>query len=500
MRSLVLTTLITSLLMVGCSDFGDLNEDPNNPAQPRTDLLLSQAEKSVGSAIGTVTGNLYVQYLAETQYTEESRYDGINYDWDRWYTTEYTTVSDRTVADGPLFDLQTIIDLNSNPDTRDESYVLAGGSNTNQLAVARILKTYFFHMMTDRWGNIPYSEALQGNDELTPAYDPQQAIYDSMLTTLQNAASNLNTNQATVSGDFLFDGDLEKWRLFANTLRMRMAMRLTEVNASKAQSHFMDAYNNGYLQETAWFPFQASANNENPWYSRFETRTDYAISNTLGDTMLALDDMRVTAYADPAGDLDDEDGTTEMSEISTMPYGVDGETAGAISATAVSFPGMAMRAQGADLPIISMAEVHFMLAEAAQRGWNVSGSAQAHYESGIQASWEQWGVYNQSDFQAYMNQSEVQYDANNWRQSIGFQKWIALYPIGYQGWSEWRRLGYPELEPAPAAFEGRDIPVRQGYPGSEPDLNSSNYQEAVSEQGDGSFDPLATHVWWDTTP
>lgn len=476
--------------MVGCSDFGNLNEDPNNPTQPRTDLLLTEAEKDVGTMVGTVTGTLYSQYISETQYTDDSRYSSVSFDWSYWYANN-----------GPLQNLQTIIDLNSNEETSGESYVLAGGSNTTQLAVARILKTYYFHIITDRWGPVPYQEALQGNENLTPAYDAQSDIYEHMLSTLETANQNLESaisnGETPPTGDFLFDGDLEKWQNFANSLRMRLALRIADVNGSMAQSHFESAYDNGHLQESFMFPFLEESNNENPWFSRFRTRTDYAISNTISDTMKALNDHRLLKYADPAPNHDDGDGDIEFSDINPMPYGLSQDSAGSIPNAEISFPGMAIRQQNAPLPILTMAEIHFMLAEAAERGWNVSGSAEAHYEDGIEASWRQWEVYDSGDFTTYINQPTVQYESANWRAKIGLQKWKALFPLGYESWSEWRRLGQPELEPAPAAQnESGQIPVRHGYPGEEQNLNEDNYKNAVNNLLDGD-DGLDTNVWWD---
>ena len=121
-------TLSLLLVIVGCtSDFGDMNVDPNNPSEALPDLLLTSALKSVSSVVGAPTGALYVQYLAETQYTEDSRYGTEQFDFTSWYT-------------GPLSDCQAII----NSETTD-----------NYKAAARITKAYFMHMMTDRWGMLP---------------------------------------------------------------------------------------------------------------------------------------------------------------------------------------------------------------------------------------------------------------------------------------------------------------------------------------------------------
>lgn len=479
--------IVLTILMVGCGDFGNMNSDPNNPDEPRTDLLLTDAERSVGSYIANTTGVLYSQYFSEVYYTDASLYTNTTFNFNGWYS-------------GVLNNLQTIIDLNENEETRNNSNVLAGGGTQNQIAVAKILQAYFFHMITDRWGMVPYAEALQGEENQTPAYDSMDTIYEGLLTDLREAVNQIN-GEAGPTGDFLFEGDMEKWESFANKLRMRIALRMADAPNTpvNVEQEFMDAYNAGYLEEDAVYPYGSNDANENPWYDRYETRIDYAISKTIADPMKDLEDMRLTVYAADSANSGPHqgDGSHGLDDIEGFPYGLSQTKAGEIGNTSRSLPGNRILQQDAELPIIPMAEVHFMLAEAVERGWGISGTAAEHYENGIQASWEQWGVYNEADFADYMSNAEVDYNQGDWEQRIGFQKWLALFPLGNDAWSEWRRLGYPELDPAPdAANNSGEIPVRVGYPTSESELNTENYEAAVEAQGP---DVLDTHIWWDTT-
>jgi len=472
-----ITAVLLTVLIWGCSDFGSLNEDPNNPSKARTELLLTNAQRSISNYIAAVTGTLYTQYISETQYTDASRYSAVRFSFDFWYSS-------------PLQDLQTIIDLNTNEDTRNA--VLSGGSNANQIGVARILKAYFVHAITDRWGMVPYSEALSGRENLRPAYDTMPQIYESLLTELGEAAAQINPGESAVKGDILFQGDMNRWIRFANSLRMRIALRMADVNSGLASSEFADAYNNGMINSDVMYPYLPEAANENPWYSRFRTRTDYALSETMADTLKSLNDFRVIKFGDPAPDADDGDGVIEMNEIVGMPYGIS--DAGEITNAAISFPGQAIRAQDAPLPIITTAELNFALAEAVERGW-ISGTAEDFYLQGIQDSWEQWGVYDATDYNNYIGQATVAYSSAEWEQKIGYQKWIALFPLGYEAWAEWRRLDYPQLTPAPVPLnDSGQIPVRQAYPSSEAELNAENYEAAVQAQGP---DGLDTQIWWD---
>lgn len=485
MRTLI-TTLLLALLVVGCNDFGDLNQDPNNPDQPRPELLMTEAERSIGDVITQVTPTLYVQYFSEVYYTDASLYSTTTFNFSSWYY-------------GPLNNLQTIIDLNTDEETMNEGYVTAGGSTDNQIATARILRAYFFHFLTDRWGMIPYTDALQGEENQTPSYDTQQDIYADLLNELNEAADQINPGQTGPTGDFLFEGDMERWRTFANSLRMRVALRMADVEPGTAESEFVDAYNAGMIEEDVMFQFGADETNENPWYSAFETRIDYAASETLVDTMQAFNDLRLTHYAADASNPGpwEATGEPEMEDIEGFPYGLAQSDAGEIDNTSRSLPNLRVIQQDAALPIITLAELNFSLAEAAERGWAVDGTAEEFYENGIQASWQQWDVFaeNEDTFEAYLTEDEVVYDSAEWEQRIGYQKWVALFPLGYEAWAEWRRLDYPQLEPAPAALNASgEIPVRHAYPTSETELNAENYEVAVEQQGP---DILDTDLWWD---
>ncbi|SMO91071.1 SusD/RagB family nutrient-binding outer membrane lipoprotein [Gracilimonas mengyeensis] len=481
-RKIAVVALMT-VLFVSCDDFGSTNVDPNNPSEVRTELLLTNAQRDVSDVVGAFMGTLWVQYIAETQYTEDQEYRNTNADFNGWYT-------------GPLQDLQTIIDLNTNEETRGD--VLSGGSNENQIAVARILKAYYMQMITDRWGMIPYSEALQGRDNLQPSYDSQSAIYEDIITELKEAAEQINTGSAAVNGDILFSGDMERWIRFANSLRARAALRLSESDAGLAEAEFADAINDGIIQEDVMYPYLSDADNENPWYTRFRTRTDYAIHETIASYMKDLEDPRVLVYANPAPNYSDGNDVITFDEIRGMPFL---ENAGELENAEISFPGAAIGAggpsvgqQSAPLPIITLAELHFSMAEAVERGW-ISGSAEDHYYSGIEASWNQWGVYDEAAYADFIAQADVAYSSAEWDEKIGNQKWVALFPLGYEAWSEWRRLEYPQLAPNPfAAASFPEIPLRFTYPSSEVSNNTENYNAAVDAQGP---DTPYTQVWWD---
>ena len=464
--------LISVVVMSSCTDdFEEINTNPNQPTSVPTAYLMTRAQRSIMSERFNFTGALYAQHFSETQYTTTSIYGTAEAAFNDYYT-------------GPLMDLQQIINLNTDEATSDVA--AASGANVNQLAVARILKVLTFQMITDMWGEIPYSEALQGVGVITPVYDTQEAIYASFVQELTEAAAQIDVNAAGMEGDVIYGGDMEKWRKFANSLRLRVAMRMSEVNPATAQSVAAAAINAGIFEgnaDNALFAYLSDADNDNPLYAHFITRTDYAISNVLAEFMLNLSDPRLPIYADPAPAHD---------SIIGMPYGVSEAIAGSITNAEISFPGAAVRAATTPGVIMTYSEALFLQAEAIARGW-VSGDPGTTYNEAITANMEYWGV-EAADITTYLAQPGVTYVAADYRQLIGEQLWISLYTNGLEAWFEWKRLDYPTLSPAPDALEGRNIPRRRAYTQREYDLNLENVTAAIARQGE---DLMSTRTWWD---
>ncbi|GLR19428.1 SusD/RagB family nutrient-binding outer membrane lipoprotein [Portibacter lacus] len=454
-------------VLASCGDFGDLNVNPNAPTKVGTETLLTSAQRTVSSAVGAVSPELFVQHMSEITYTEGSRYQDVIADFNGWYT-------------GALANLQHIIDLNENPETAGE--VLSGGSNANQIGVARIMKAYYFDILVQRWGPVPYSEALKGGSNLGPAYDSEASIYADLFKELEEAAAQLGSG--AVAGDIILGGDTDEWKLFANTLRAKIALRLSDVDEGTAKAQFTSAVNAGIFDRTVVYQYLEETANQNPWYGRFVTRQDFAISNTLYDFMIATNDDRLVNFADPAN---------SSGEIVAMPYGLENSD---VAPADVSFPNSTyVRAQGVGIPIFSLAQIEFMLAEAAARGW-ISDDAEAHYNAAIAASMNQWGIDDQDAIDKFIAQDNVAYDAANWKESIGLQKWVALYNQGYDAWVNWRKLDFPVLQPAENPLNvSEQIPLRNMYPESEATVNEENYKAILSTFGGADSDGI--RLYWD---
>ena len=159
------------------------------------------------------------------------------------------------------------------------------------------------HMMTDRWGMLPYSQALLGADNFQPAYDTQEEIYKGLIADLAEAVTLFDAN-SSLNGDLLFSGDVSRWAQWGNTMRMVMALRLSGVDPSYAEEQYTDAISAGVIEADIMYAHLAEDANASPWYTRFVTRTDYAISNTMDDAMTAKGDLRLLKYADPCPDAE----------------------------------------------------------------------------------------------------------------------------------------------------------------------------------------------------
>jgi hypothetical protein len=475
-------TWISFLIILGlssCSKFEEMNYDPNRPSFVPTSALLTQAQANLVYNLNGELAQLgmqYVQYLGQLDYPEKSNYadDGMSS-----FTGIYL---------GGLTDLQEIIDLNQN-DLFIEK-LLQYGNTENQIAVAKILQAWAFHSMTDIWGDIPFSDALKGKvDVITPVYDTQEQIYDGLITMLDDAIAQINTDpQISLKGDLIFNGDMNMWKAFAASLRLRIAMRLSEADDAKANSliddaHFAQAFSNS--DHYAHFVHLNTEAEGNPLYidNYVVGGGDYfAVANTLIDAMLALNDPRIAMYANPA---------ISSGTYVGLTYGLDE----AVSDQDVTMVDNMYGGQTAPTIIMTAAEILFIKAEAAQRGYITGGatSAAQYYEDAIKASMEYNGVAS-GDIDTYLAQANVQYNSANWRELIGTQKWIALYMQGIQAWSEWRRLDFPVLSPGPAAVIPT-IPRRRAYTSDEYSTNRANVEAAAAKLTGG--DKFTERIWWD---
>ena len=377
------------------------------------------------------------------------------------------------------------------------------------MGVARIWRAFIYHRLTDLHGDIPYSEAGKGYIDgiLKPAYDAQQDIYNDMLAEIEAGIGQLGSDSLG-SADLVFQGDVDKWRKFGNSLMLRLAMRLTEADASTAQSYAQKAISGGTMASNSDIAFLQhtlgpEGINKNGHGEVFTADGNMRMSKTFIDFLKGGNDPRLTIMA-----VRRSDKSNAPADIIGMPNGL---TTGALEAKYGTTSGDYAEPNravfgGEDTAMVfqTYAEVEFLKAEAAVRGWH-SGDAATHYNNGVKAAMQMLSMLypnaaSISDAQVSDYLAANPFDSASAMEMIHTQYWAATFLNEYEAFANWRRTGIPSLQPfgGEAVYPGNEtngeIPRRMIWPMSEESTNAENYKAAISRQGPNT---LTTRVWWD---
>ena len=475
MRTKHISLFISGILLLVISSckktLDETNVNPNASEVAQPDYLLTASIKTTADTYWGVANNmnsslLFVQHWAKIQYTDPDRYIFANTDFQELWSTSYG----KGIVN--LNQIITLADAQANP---------------NYKGVALVLRSWVFTLLTDVYGNVPYSQAGNIDQYLLPKYDTQKEVYEGILKDLKTAQDALDPSGKAILGDVIYGNSIASWKKLANSLRLRVALRIAdrEPELSKQVIAAIQTEGGAYISantENAQLNYKTSPN-QNPISNLFDTRDDYRISKTVVDQLTALNDPRLPVYASKAA-------ATQL--YAGVPNGLLTGDAAALGLARTSKPGAYFIAPTAPAVIISYAEVLFDRAEAAARGFTGENAADL-YNQAVDASLTQYGI-STADKATYKALPAVQYDAANYKKSIGNQKWIALFGQGLEAFAEWRRLDYPLLTPAVAGSLNGKIPVRFIYPGTEQSLNPDNYKAAVANQG---ADALTTKLWFD---
>lgn len=479
------------------SDFGDTNVNPNGSSYVSTSTLISTAQARLGNnnfATNTGTTSPSAELLSGyfCQYFSEPTYPGAQI-----YAGNALQVNSAGVYSGILNDLQAVIKRNTGDDTKADA--AKSGSNASQIAMARIMKAFIFWNLTDKWGDIPYFDALKGTEVLNPKYDSQELIYKDLIKELTEAVAQFDGG-IPVAGDLVYSGNEAKWKKLANSLRMLIALRMSKKypGASEyAATEFAAAVAAGdHITDNAdnfkvYYPGNANPFN-NPWYGPANSN-DNGVSKTLTDILTAMADTRVSAYA---------------TNNNGIPYGLDVPVSAAVNWARIL--SSTFKQTNGDVVLVSAASVLLARAEAQERGWITSGTAKASYDAGVAASFAQWGVTMPA---SYLTTGVANYTSGVGVASIGgasvagstattttglqriqLQQYLAYYPLGSQGWANWRRTGFPDIKKTIYAISNREIPRRLTYGTLEYSLNLEQVTQAASSMGGDNQD---VKVWWD---
>ncbi len=431
---------------------------------------------------------LYSQQWAETDYTDESTFHNPESSFYPFYT-------------GALKDLAEIIRLNSDEETIPT--VVGSGMTNNQIAIAKILRSWLFMNVTDIWGDVPYTEALKGEENLLrPIYDSQKEIYSDLIVELIEARDMIvDEGDFPIKGDIIYDGDMTKWKKFSNSILLRIGLRLSEVEPEKGSELVLNSLESGVFdgpEDNAVYKHLDDDSNANRHYLNFLRRNDYGISSTMvsfmqAGTMSDVHDPRIEVYANPAENPEAGKKDSRIPFIENyggMPYGLTTEDASALSNTYSSYPGDAVRSRTTPTIFMSFSEVLFLKAEAMELNW-ILGDPIETMKEGVIANMEYWGI-EESRYSTYVENINIL--SGDVSETILTQKWIALYTQGLTAWSSWRRTGSPKIEPGPFTQDTDEIPRRRAYDSDEYTLNTDNIKRVIDSQGPDSFE---TRVWWD---
>ncbi|MHC0443347.1 SusD/RagB family nutrient-binding outer membrane lipoprotein [Flavobacterium sp. 3-210] len=477
----IIAILAIGLSMTACVN-EDANTDPNSAYTTVPGSLITYAQKELSDYVNTPSVNennfrLTMQYWQETTYVNESNYDFTN-----------RNVSNQIYSDNYVNVLKNLNKakeiINAYAPTASE---LADWpvNKKNQLAIIEIMQVYTYQLLVDTFGNIPYTQAADLNKYPLPAYDDGATIYQDLITRITAATANL-TNVAEdhdfpsfTKGDKYYNGDIPSWRIFANSLKLKLAIGIADSNPSLAQTTANAAIAAGVMTSPAnngHFPYLPDSPNYNPLYENLEAsgREDFVGGKTLVDYMNASNDPRRPGYF-----------TTKGGQYIGLPIGEGGEFADYSHAGDYAYT--------PDTPgnILTYTEVAFYVAEANAR-WNTA-AAPAAYNAAVTASILEWGG-TAAEATAYL--ATKPYDPVNWKKSIGEQAWVAMYNQALTGWNFWRRLDFPVLLAPPTAINnaGGKVPVRMTYPVLEQQTNSTNWKAASTAIGG---DLLTTKLFWD---
>ena len=477
MKKYIYTIAIIAFTLASCTtDFEEINTNPNAPVAVQPSLLLRQVIYNFGENMsyeGFVAGDLLAQH--------------------------------RTALDFNLFDRHDLKSpqLGGNPwpifytNLRDNEIILKQAKETPAFAVyegpAYILKAYMAAGLTDLFGDVPYFEAFNGIEgNVTPKYDLQSDIYQNENGILDNldkgiAAITSYAGSIPLEGDILYNGNLNAWVQFANSLKIKYLIRISGkvAVASQLQTLFTEG---NYIKNNADNAVFDFTNSEPNSFRLAQLRVgdfnNFVLSETMEDMLTDLEDDRLATFFRPFSN-------STTNEFNGLINGIDASST-SIALSEYSLSGTAFREDTATLDANFMTawETSFLLAEAAEKGF-ITTNAAALYNAGVAQAFNYWNTNLPNTYLA----GNANYNAigKTPLEQISTQKWIASVIHGYEGWIEYRRTGFPVLKNVSASLNNGLIPTRMPYPAEAASLNSENYKAAAAATNGNSLD---VKVWW----
>jgi hypothetical protein len=482
MKKIFITLALLGVL-AACEDITLIDKDPKRATIVQAQTLFANGQKELMDWVGDCNVNLNIFRLITQQWTETTYIDESNYD-----------IHTRPIPDGQwnaiyrdvLRDLKEAHDLVG----KNTDVGVVPDAQANQKAMIEIMQVLSWSIIVETWGNAPFTEALDAIKFPTPKYDDGKTIHAALITLLDGAIAALNPAAGgfDAGSDLLYNNNIGAWKKFGNSLKLRLGMLIADSDPATASTIVQQAIAGGVFTsngDNAIFKYlDAPPNTNQVWVNLVQSgRNDFVIADTFVDHLNSTSDPRRPAYM-----TFDNSGTVYTGGI----YGSNNNWA---TYSKVANP---ILVPSFEAVLLDYSEVKFFLAEAAARnmGGLTVAQAQAHYLAGITASmsyWNQFTTLNAGNVTAYLASAGV-VNANNYKQLIGMESWVALYNRGFEAWTQYRRLDFPALVAPADALSG--VPQRYTYPVNEQNLNKANYEKALSDEGMAQ-DKVENKLFWD---
>jgi len=490
--------MLAGLLFVSSCDTDELlelNENPNAAGEIDPAYMLSNAQLQIaGDRYETWRGMLiYSSTMIQHMAALATYWSGDKY----LYNSQYSGALYERAYGSYVKLLASVLEQ-----TKDDA------SKGNVYGIARIMWVLGMSRLTDMYGDIPYSQAGRGfyDNIYSPRFDPQSEIYADMLMQLEQAPTTFDASLTDLGDagvqDIVFQGDLDKWEKFANSLMLRLAMRVSKADPALAQEYIGKAIAGGVMESNTDNAFVQHTDgpagiNRNGIGQVFQADDNQRLSKTFIDFLQDSNDPRLEVLAT----------TNEDGIYKGLPNGYDANTIKvyegtgdeAVSLEIYSTTNPTLTTLSSPMFFQTYAEVELLLAEAAVNGW-YNGDPETHYNNGVEAAMQYFTAYDASlditDEQVEAYLTENPYNSANGLEMIGEQYWVATFLNDYESWANWRRTGYPTLTPVtyPGNITNGQIPRRLRYFEAEYGNNGDELQAAISRQGPDEF---TTRMWWD---
>jgi len=473
MKNIIKISLVSAFVglgLVSCqSDLTSLNDDPKHPSVLPSENLFATAlfQSSYYMDNPSVNFNNYrffTQQWAETQYPQETQYDLVTRNQPRNHFNRMYVYTLNNIK-------QAKINLEREANTND--------IKDNKLATLEIEEIFVWENLVDTYGDVPYYDALKVDEVFSPKYDDAKTIYLDLIKRINNVIATIHSSSKGYNtGDLVYYGDMSKWTKFANSIKLRLAMNLADEDPALSKSTAEAAITAGVISSEAdAYKFKYDGNTfSHPVFDNLvaSNRNDFVPSELVINTMSGLSDPRMDVWFTKVGGIYKGGAFGELNN----PY------------TNYSQLGNYFRSSTASSNLLSYAEVAFLQAEAAARGYSAGGAAATLYNTAVTASMNENGVSSASTT-TYLAANP--YNASNWKQSIGVQAWIAMFNKGFASWNFSRRLDYPTLVNPPKSNLS-SVPYRMPYSDQEYVLNGANVKAAGDKIGG---DKATTKLFWD---